>query len=152
MNSVEIKKHLAEDISIVAQQAEALMLNGDTAAACELWKRICDTESNPRALAALILCGLAGSSLLHVPGGYASELATSREFIAWYQRLIAAKAHLVIERVNEQMEKLSRALPSAAGILEKAMFEEDNHQTPVERKGLNVVNFSHFSAPPQPSY
>jgi hypothetical protein len=123
----ETNERLAEDMKIVAEHAEALMLSGDIAGARELWERICKTKFQPSALAALILCELVESTFLHKPGrGYARELATSREFIAWYKKLIAAKAQPAIERVNERTEKLSRALPSAAGVLEKAMFEAEH--------------------------
>jgi hypothetical protein len=41
----------------------------------------------------------------------------------WYQKLLMAKAQTVVVRLNEQTEKLARALPTAAKILETAMAE-----------------------------
>jgi GT2 family glycosyltransferase len=119
----EATRHLAEDIAITAQRAEVLLLSGDTASARELWERIYSTEPQPRALAALILCEAIESQTTHAPDEGAQETHTSREFIAWYQKLLATKAHTVVGRLNDQTEKLSRALPTAAGIIEKALFE-----------------------------
>jgi glycosyltransferase involved in cell wall biosynthesis/Tfp pilus assembly protein PilF len=149
----EAAQHLADDITIVAQRAEALMLSGDTASARELWERVCSTISTPsprpsgvrgtefennlpphpnpllllggegaRALAALILCELIESDSTSNPNE-SQEPATSREFLAWYQKLIAMNAQKLIEEINERIGKLSRALPTAAGILEKALIE-----------------------------
>jgi GT2 family glycosyltransferase/glycosyltransferase involved in cell wall biosynthesis len=119
----EATRHLAEDIAITAQRAEVLLLSGDTTSARELWERIYSTAPQPRALAALILCEALEAQTTHAPDEDAQETLTSREFIAWYQKLLATKTNTVIGRLNDQTEKLSRALPTAAGIIEKALFE-----------------------------
>ena len=51
------------------------------------------------------------------------EASVSRAFIAWYQKLIAMRSKAVIARLNEQLDKLSRALPTAAGKIEIALAE-----------------------------
>ena len=124
----EAMQHLAEDIAITAQRAEVLLLSGDTASAHELWERIYSTEPQPRALAALILCEAIEAQTTHAPDEGAQETQTSQAFIAWYQKLLATKAHTVVGRLNDQTEKLSRALPTAAGIIEKALYEAGNSQ------------------------
>jgi tetratricopeptide (TPR) repeat protein len=118
----EAVRYAAEDLIVVAQRAEALMLGGDTAAAMEFWERAWNSERQPRFLAALILCQTVESPTTHAPDD-AMEPATSRAFIAWYQRLIAMRVQIVIGRINEQTDKLSRALPTAATMIEKALAE-----------------------------
>jgi len=53
------------------------------------------------------------------------ELATSRAFIQWYQKLLAYRAGETMTGVNAQISKLGNALPTAAKILEAAMAEAD---------------------------
>jgi len=117
---------LPENPAIAAQRAEALMLNGDPATAAGLWEKIWRSEPEPRTLAALILCETAGGLQLHAPATGSDEQATSRAFIEWYQRLIAAQAaRVLIGQLNGQLEKLSRALPTAAQMLATALSEVD---------------------------
>ncbi len=121
----EAIRNLAEDIALTAQRAEALMLSGDTASARELWERIYSCDHAPRSLAALILCEATELQLTHGPDDNEHEAVTSQNFIAWYQKLLAHKAQPALQRLNEQTERLSSALPTAAGILEKALVEAD---------------------------
>ncbi len=118
----EAVRYASEDFVVVAQRAEALMLGGDTAAALEFWERVWNAEHQPRALAALILCQTVETPTTHAPDD-AMEPASSRAFIAWYQRLIAMRGQTVIVRINEQTDKLSRALPTAAKMIETALAE-----------------------------
>ena len=83
----------------------------------------CDHE--PRSLAALILCEATELQLTHGPDDNEHEAVTSQNFIAWYQKLLAAKAQSALQRLNGQTERLSSALPTAAGILEKALVEAE---------------------------
>jgi tetratricopeptide (TPR) repeat protein len=119
----EAMRYVAEDSIVVAQRAEALMLNGDTAAAIELWERLWNASRQPRTLAALILCQAIESPTTHAPEGEPEEALVSRAFIAWYQRLITMRCKTIVSRLNEQMDKLSRALPTAAQRIEKALAE-----------------------------
>jgi glycosyltransferase involved in cell wall biosynthesis/ADP-heptose:LPS heptosyltransferase/chemotaxis methyl-accepting protein methylase len=125
----EAIRYVAEDSIVIAQRAEALMLNGDTAAAVELWECLWNAGRQPRALAALILCQAIELPTTHAPEDGSDELAVSRAFIAWYQRLIAMRSKAVINRLNEQTDKLSRALPTAARMIEKALAETQTHTT-----------------------
>ncbi|HTR40267.1 MAG TPA: glycosyltransferase [Pseudomonadales bacterium] len=118
----EAMGYVPEDPVVAAQRAEALMLSGDAASARGLWENLWSAEPQPRTLAALILCEINESQTLHVPHE-PDEKATSREFIAWYQRLAAMQAKTVIARLNERTDKLSQALPTAARMLEKALSE-----------------------------
>lgn len=119
----EAMRHVADDIIVVAQRAEALLLRGDTAGAVEMWERAWNTERNPRSLAGLILCQTIELPTTHAPDEGLDEIAASRAFIVWYQRLITMRAKTVVNRLNEQTDKLSRALPTAAGMIEKALVE-----------------------------
>jgi glycosyltransferase involved in cell wall biosynthesis/Tfp pilus assembly protein PilF len=125
----EAMRYAAEDITVTAQRAEALMLNGDTAAAMELWERIWNSDHEPRTLAALILCEAIESPTTHAPQDEQEEVAASRAFIGWYRKLLAAKARQTILRLNEQTDKLSRALPGAAKVIEATMAEVDRGNT-----------------------
>jgi tetratricopeptide (TPR) repeat protein len=118
----EAIRYVAEN-SVVAQRAEALMLSGATAAAMELWEQVWDNEPQPQILAALILCEAIESPTTHAPQDEHEEAAASRAFIAWYRKLLVAKAQSTIVRLNEQTDKLLRALPGAAKILEATVAE-----------------------------
>ena len=119
----EAFKALPENPVVAAQRAEALMLNGEVAAAGELWEKIWRSEPQPRTLAALILCEAVEMKTLHAPNEGHDERATSLAFIEWYQKLLAVRAQAVTGRLNGQLEKLSRALPTAAQMLEAALSE-----------------------------
>lgn len=116
-------RYVAEDFIVNRQRAEVLLLNGDTKTAGEIWERLWNSERQPAILAALILCETLEAQPKHAPDQIVDEPATSRAFIKWYQRLIAMRAQAVAKRVNERLEPLSRTLPTAAGMLEKALAE-----------------------------
>ena len=111
-------------IDLVATDS-AKSLDGDTASARELWERIYTCDHAPRSLAALILCEASELQLTHGPDDNEQEAVTSQNFIAWYQKLLLVKAQPAIRRLNEQNEKLASALPTAAGIIEKALVEAE---------------------------
>jgi GT2 family glycosyltransferase/SAM-dependent methyltransferase/Tfp pilus assembly protein PilF len=119
----EAIRYVSEDSLVRAQRAETLMLSGDTAAAIELWESLWNHERQPRTLAALILCQAIESPTTHAPEEGTDEATVSRAFIAWYQRLITMRSKTAISRLNEQMDKLSRALPTAAQRIGKALSE-----------------------------
>jgi len=119
----EAMRHAPEDLLIPAQRAEALMLSEDMAGAIELWEQVWTQAPRPAVLAALILCEMMESPTTHAPQEGPGEAAASRAFIGWYQKLLSVKAHKTIGRLNEQIDKLSRALPGAARMLETAMAE-----------------------------
>jgi glycosyltransferase involved in cell wall biosynthesis/Tfp pilus assembly protein PilF len=119
----EAMRYVAEDFTASTQRAEVLMLGGETLAAMELWERLWNSERQPNILAARILCELVEARTKHSPDKIVDEVATSRAFIKWYQRLIAMRANAVIGRINSQLEKLSGSLPTAAAMLEKALSE-----------------------------
>jgi tetratricopeptide (TPR) repeat protein len=121
----EARRYATEDFVVAAQRAEALMLSGDTATAMKLWEQVWNSEREPRILAALILCEAVESPTTHAPQDEQEEVAASRAFIGWYRKLLTAKAQQTIIRLNEQTDKLSRALPGAAKILEATMAEVD---------------------------
>jgi glycosyltransferase involved in cell wall biosynthesis/predicted Zn-dependent protease len=125
----EAMKHQADDLTINALRAEALMLTDDTAAAVGLWEHVWNREPQRKFLAALILCEVVEAPTTQAPEDAADELATSREFIAWYQKLIASHAQTTIGKINEAADKLSRTLPTAAKILEAALAETETCNT-----------------------
>jgi hypothetical protein len=118
----EAVKYLATDIGIIAQRAEALMLNGDTASAIEFWEKLWRSAPEPRTVAALVLCAITSGESDRIPL-VPAENAASRAFVEWYQKLLAMRTQPLIEKVNEQLETLSRTLPGAARILESALSE-----------------------------
>jgi hypothetical protein len=117
----EAMRHVAQDPRIIAQRAEALMLSEDTAGALELWQQVWNELPQPAVLAALILCETVETPTTHLPGAGPEAAAVSRAFIRWYQKLLPVKAHRTITRLNEQTDKLSRALPEAGRMLEAAL-------------------------------
>jgi len=120
----EAARALPEDAVLNRQKAEALLLNGDTALALDVWQSLCIEDRSAKSLAALILCQTVESPTTHAPDE-SEEQAVSLAFIAWYQRLIAVRGQALTARLNEQLDKLSRALPTAAGMLEAALTETE---------------------------
>jgi tetratricopeptide (TPR) repeat protein len=119
----EAIKAMPRNTAIMGQRAEALLLSGDTVVALELWEKTWGADHQPRSLAALILCELIESQTTQAPEEGQDETVTSRAFIEWYQKLIAHRAGGTIDKINEQQDKLARALPTAAQILQAALAE-----------------------------
>ena len=79
-------------------------------------------KEQPDALAAVVLAELAEGDL--VSGvGFANEADVSREFIAWYRRLLATKAQKAVVAINGKLESLARVLPTASRMLKQALEE-----------------------------
>lgn len=119
----EAMRHLSDDPVIIAQRAEALLLSQQVATAKPLWEKVCNGARPPRALAAVILCSAVESD--SVPGTRSGdeELAASRAFVEWYQRLISAGAKDTIVRLNSRVNSLRNSLPTAASLLDSALAE-----------------------------
>jgi glycosyltransferase involved in cell wall biosynthesis len=119
----EACRALPENPALASLCAEALLLTGDAAGAAQLWEKIWRSEPDPRTLAALILCAASTGQTVRPPSPGPDENATSLAFVAWYQKLIAIRAHPLIENINGRLELLSRTLPSAAQMLQAALSE-----------------------------
>ena len=119
----EAMQHVPKDPMVMTHRAEALMLSEDVTGALELWDRVWNLAPQPDVLGALILCETVESLTTHAPSEGQGEMAVSRAFIEWYRKLMAVKAHQTIVRLNEQTDKLARALPGASRLLEAAMAE-----------------------------
>jgi glycosyltransferase involved in cell wall biosynthesis/predicted Zn-dependent protease len=119
----EAMRHVPQDPAVMAQRAETLMLSEDVPAALEIWERVWNLAPMPAVLAALIFCEALESPTTHAPQDDQEEIATSRAFIGWYRKMLAVSAQPTILRLNGQMDKLVRALPGAAKILEAAFAE-----------------------------
>ncbi|HTS18825.1 MAG TPA: glycosyltransferase [Verrucomicrobiae bacterium] len=114
----EAIKHFPEDRMIALQHAEALLARGRFAQALPVWRQV-GTRENPAHHAAQILCEIgAGESASAV--GRDIEPAVSREFLKWYQRLLAAGQLSAIASVDERLPELSGILPSAVKTVETA--------------------------------
>jgi len=121
--TAEATCHVPDDLIVKAQRAEALMLSEDLAGARPLWEKCWNATRNPQALAALVLCEAVAGTVAHKPDDNKDEIAASRAFIEWYQKLFAAQAQQTMMRVNEQMSAIGEALPTAAKMLTAAMAE-----------------------------
>ena len=119
----EAMSHVPDDVIVGAQRAETLMLSEDTAGARVLWEKLWNNTRKPQMLGALILCEAAEGAPTHKPEDNKEELAASRAFIEWYQKLFQAHAQKTMTQVMEHMDAISGALPSAAKILGAAMVE-----------------------------
>jgi tetratricopeptide (TPR) repeat protein len=119
----EAARHLPEDSVVITQRAEALMLSEDITAARPLWEKVWQSERQPQALAALVLCEAIAGPATHRPDDNKEEIAASRAFIEWYRKLFAARAQKTLTRLMEQMNSLDGVLPSAAKMLGAAMAE-----------------------------
>jgi hypothetical protein len=114
---------LPNEPAVIACRAEALLLSQQTAHARPLWERACNCVRPPNALAALILCATVDSEPIPVTRDSAEEVATSKAFVAWYQRLLNARADETIVCLNSRVSALKESLPTAAGLLETALAE-----------------------------
>ena len=119
--TAEAEHQLPQDPAVVQQRAEALLLAGQCEEALPFWRRL-PLNSNPVIAAALVICETTlGEN--HFSPMAAAEVATSREFVIWYQQLLQFNARATMEALNASIETLERILPSAAGILAGALAE-----------------------------
>jgi GT2 family glycosyltransferase len=125
----EACRALPENPALAGQCAEATLLTGDAAGAAQLWDKIWRSEPDPRTLAALILCATSAGQTIRPPSPGPDENATSLAFVAWYQKLIAIRAHPLIENINGRLEPLARMLPTAAQMLGNALGEVQTETT-----------------------
>ena len=124
--TAEAMCHVPDDLIVKSQRAEALMLSEDLAGARPLWEKCWNNTRKPQAFAALVLCEGASGSITHKPEDNKDEIAGSRAFIEWYQKLFAVRAEKTLTQVNERMNVLAGALPTAAKMLTAAMAEAKN--------------------------
>ena len=103
--TAEALHHAPQDLKVLQQRAEALMLSGQCDLALPLWQRL-PPGSDPSVMAALLLCKMvAGEN--HPCPPLQDEARVSREFLAWYQRLVKFKARTVLESLNAQLEAVA---------------------------------------------
>jgi tetratricopeptide (TPR) repeat protein len=126
--TAEAERHLPDDPAVVQQRAEALLLAGQCGAALPLWRRW-PPAANHALAAALVLCETAVGENQFSPAA-AAEIAVSREFVKWYQRLLQFNARPTVEVLNANIERLGRILPSAAGLLASALAEVTADEPP----------------------
>jgi hypothetical protein len=114
----EAIKHFPQDKMIALQRAEALLARGRCEEALPLWRRA-GSPGNAVHQAAQILCELvAGQGRSAVKPQV--EPAVSREFLKWYQRLLATNQTTAIAIVNERLGSLAETLPAAVSITNSA--------------------------------
>jgi GT2 family glycosyltransferase/glycosyltransferase involved in cell wall biosynthesis len=123
--TAEALRAMPENPIAAAQRGEVLMLNSRPAEALPIWEKIWSSEHEPGALGALVLCETAVGRSAHAPNEGADEQATSRAFVEWYQKLLVARSMVLIQKINGSLEPLSRALPTAAQMLQNALSETD---------------------------
>jgi len=114
----EAIKHFPQDKMVALQRAEALLARGRCEEALPLWRRAGSPE-NAVHQAARILCELvAGQGISEVSPQV--EPTVSREFLKWYQRLLATNQTTAIAMVNERLDSLAETLPAAVSIVRSA--------------------------------
>jgi glycosyltransferase involved in cell wall biosynthesis/Tfp pilus assembly protein PilF/protein-L-isoaspartate O-methyltransferase len=104
--------------AIVEQRATALLLSGNVEQSFALWQKV-GTPVSPNRAAALLVCQAALGRTLDAVG----DRKVSMEFIAWYRRLLATRAAVVLDAVNERIEALRKVVPAAVETIEMAMAE-----------------------------
>jgi predicted Zn-dependent protease len=117
--TAEALKHFPNHPAILALRAEALLLGGQAESALPFWLQAHSPDS-ARHLAALTLCEVLAGECQRTFSP-ADEKLVSQEFLKWYQQLIKSGAHSLVSALNENLEGLGGALPTAAGLLERAM-------------------------------
>jgi GT2 family glycosyltransferase/tetratricopeptide (TPR) repeat protein len=121
--TAEAARAMPENPVLALQRGEALLLAGRMAEAAPVWEQLWRSEPQPRSQAALILCELLADKPLSAPTSDETEPATSLALIDWYQKLIAVRALLVTNEINQRLATLLPALPTAARMLEAALSE-----------------------------
>jgi tetratricopeptide (TPR) repeat protein len=121
----EAVKNLPDSLEVAAQHGEALLLSQRPEAALPCWERVWQNQSQPQALAALVLCELAQGQPQHSPRNAAESAAASKAFIEWYRKCLQANAKDLIVRVNSRLAALRPVLPEAANLLEQALAESE---------------------------
>ena len=113
-------KHFPRHAQLVAQRAEALLLDGQVGESLLLWRQSSGTE-DARNLAARVICELLSGGSCPVPA--AMEQSVSREFLQWYQTFATWQTNSLLEALNVKTAQLQQVLPSAGRLLEQAMLE-----------------------------
>lgn len=121
----ETMRYMADDNTLAARRAEALLLSQDTNAAAEIWARLWASEKQPRALAALVICEICDGAAPTAPGNSDEAAAASRAFLDWYKRLVTFGAKDVIVRLNGRVESLRSVLPQASQVVESVVAETE---------------------------
>ncbi|HEY9508952.1 MAG TPA: glycosyltransferase [Verrucomicrobiae bacterium] len=119
----EAIRALPNDPAIIAFRAEALLLSQQTEHARPLWEKACNCVRPPNALAALILCSAVESHPIPETRNPDEELAASKAFVGWYQRLVNAGAQETVIRLNSRVDTFRTSLPTAARLLDSALAE-----------------------------
>lgn len=113
------QSHHPEDAGVCAQRAEALLLAGQPAEALEFWPRQA-TGTTARVRAAGLLCAVAtGAAVTLAPGADTAEV--SREFNAWYWRLVEFGAEAVVLRLHDNAVALEAVLPETGAMVRSVM-------------------------------
>ncbi|HVM59858.1 MAG TPA: glycosyltransferase [Verrucomicrobiae bacterium] len=114
----EAIKHFPQDTKVALQRAEALLACGRFAEALPFWQQAGEKD-NAVHQAAQVLCEV-GAGKPVSPVGRAVEPQVSREFLKWYQRLLAAGSTSALAAVDERLPELSDLLPNAVNTLDTA--------------------------------
>jgi hypothetical protein len=119
--TAEAIKQFPQDQMVGLHRAEVLLLSGQAEEALRLWRRA-GAPQNAVYRAARALCELVVGERVNAVSPNI-ESAVSGEFIKWYQRLLGTGQTAVVEVVNERLDSLARALPSAARTVESAIAQ-----------------------------
>jgi tetratricopeptide (TPR) repeat protein len=119
--TAEAERHTPGNQQILRQRAEALTLAGQCAPALSYWRKL-DAPAVPRLAAALIMCEKVTGESRFIPEP-SCEVPISREFVAWYRRLLHFRAYATVERLNTELKSLARVLPTAADCVAQALAE-----------------------------
>ncbi|MDA1275118.1 MAG: glycosyltransferase [Verrucomicrobia bacterium] len=122
--TAEAIKFCPEHAGIGLARGEALLKSGRLKEAVPYFRKE-PHATEASALAAVILAELAeGNPVPSVAA--AEEPNVSREFIAWYRRLLATKAQTTLLTINSKVDLLQRVLPTASQMLKQALNEAES--------------------------
>lgn len=106
---------------ILAQRAEALLLNQDAEGALGCWRQT-QIEDQASQLAAMLLCQLLTEGAMR-PVALELEPRVSDRFLRWYQRLVGCGASKLVWLAHERIDRLAPVLPTAAKALHAVLAE-----------------------------
>jgi GT2 family glycosyltransferase/Flp pilus assembly protein TadD/glycosyltransferase involved in cell wall biosynthesis len=121
--TAEALKYFPEHAGIKGFRGESLLKAGRLEEALPFFLETAKGDQ-PAATAGVILCQLA---LNQNPAKVSldQEPRVSREFVAWYRRLLATNAKTSILAINGKFGELRKVLPTAAAILEQVLAESE---------------------------
>ncbi len=115
----EALKQFPENKELLAARGEMLLLTGNPDEATPLLEQAAK-PGTPRLVAAMAICRLARAG---APAAPVTDAETTREFLAWYRRLVQWQASGVVHSLNEALPQIEVSVPQAGAVIRSVLVE-----------------------------